>query len=341
MTAELRDNWGRKHDYLRVSVTDRCDLRCVYCMGPEGVTPLDHNEILSYEEISKVVQAGAELGIKSVRLTGGEPLVRKDLTVLVAKIATIPGITDLAMTTNGQLLPELAPQLKKAGLNRVNISLDSLNLRKFREITRCGDLEKTLKGLRAALDCGLKPVKINTVLMKGVNDREIAAFLKLAYEYPVELRFIEYMPLDEHDGKWQDKYLPVEVVTEKIRQLGYAMESSNEVSGFGPAQTYQVAGFAGTIGLIHPVSCDFCANCNRLRLTADGYLKPCLYWQEEMSVKPFLAEADLTGIKKLLQEALQYKRKRHAMERTFTDEANEEKDKLGIVKPRVMSKIGG
>jgi cyclic pyranopterin phosphate synthase len=332
VTAELRDRFGRKHDYLRVSVTDRCNLRCVYCMGPEGVPPLQHSDILSYEEILAVVKAGAELGMKSVRLTGGEPLVRKGIEDLVKKIALIPSITDLSMTTNGQLLAEMVLALKRAGLQRVNISLDTLDPQLFREITRCGDLEKTLEGIRAALDYGLNPVKINVVLMKGVNEQEIDAFVKLVCEYPLQLRFIEYMPLDAHDRKWKEKYLPLEVVKEKIKARGYVLEPCAQNSGFGPAEIYQSPHLQGTIGFIHPVSRHFCESCNRFRLTADGFIKPCLYWQEELSVKPFLHDG--RGLKEVLQKALEYKRQRHTMGLNLGDDGE-------IIKARGMSKIGG
>lgn len=332
MTKILADNFGRRHDYLRISVTDRCDLRCVYCMGPEGVEWLEHSRILSYEEIVQVVQAAAGLGITRIRLTGGEPLVRKHIEVLVRDIAGIPGITDLAMTTNGQLLADKASVLKAAGLKRVNISLDTLKPDLYRKITRCGDLEKTLAGIRAALTSGLSPVKINIVLMKGINDEEIRSFLRLALEYPLHLRFIEYMPLDSHDREWQDRYLPLETVTEEARAMGFALEPIGKDDCAGPASMYRIPGGLGAIGLIHPVSNHFCNKCNRLRLTADGYIKPCLYWQDELFLRPFIGDPE--GLKTLLQKALDYKRERHAMyEKTGGPSGGEE--------IRGMSRIGG
>jgi len=311
MAGQLADSYGRIHDYLRISVTDRCNLRCVYCMGPEGVKLLDHDEILSYEEILKIVEAGAALGVRKVRITGGEPLVRKGIAGLIERIAAVPGIADLALTTNGQLLPELGAELKKAGLQRVNISLDSLKPQVYREITRGGDLAKTLAAVETALSLGLTPVKINVVLMKDVNDREIADFLRLASAYPIHLRFIEYMPIDEHDACWQEKYLPLVKVTEEAAALGRPLTACAEGRGRGPAALYRLPGAAGLVGLIRPLSAHFCADCNRLRLTADGYLKPCLYWQEELAVRPALN--DRAALMRLLEEALRAKRKQHEM----------------------------
>ncbi len=332
MKKELVDRFGRKHDYLRVSVTDRCNLRCVYCMGPEGIQLIDHKNILRYEEIVKVIAAAAELGIERIRLTGGEPLVRLGIEELVAKIAAIPGIKDVAMTTNGILLAEKAKVLKEAGLNRVNISMDSLKPEVYREITRGGDLNKVWAGIKAALACGLSPVKINVVLMKDVNDNEIEDFLRLVLEYPLHLRFIEYMPLDSHDKDWKGKYLPLETVLEKSIALGCPLQPVEDNESSGPAEMYQLPGAPGLVGLIHPISCHFCDKCKRLRLTADGFIKPCLYWQGEFSVLPFLQ--DNMGLKGILQKALDYKKERHAM---YTE--NRDRQENGIV--RGMSKIGG
>lgn len=331
MQNKLIDKFGRFHDYLRISVTDRCNLRCTYCMGPDGVKLLKHSAILSYEEIIRVVTVAAELGIKKIRITGGEPLVRKGIEGLVAQIAEIPGIEDLSLTTNGLLLAEKAAELKKAGIKRVNISLDSLNPRVYREITRCGSLQKALEGIEAALEYGFHPVKINVVLMKGINDGEIEDFIKMVLQRPIDLRFIEYMHLDNHDKGWKDKYLSLDAVKEKALAMGYPLQPSNNKEGCGPAETYDLPGAQGSVGLIHPISGHFCSKCNRLRLTADGYLKPCLFWQEEIAVRPVLKDYD--ALKELMGRVLQNKRERHSM--SADDECSWDEV------PRAMSKIGG
>jgi cyclic pyranopterin phosphate synthase len=336
---QLVDSFGRKHDYLRVSVTDRCDLRCVYCMGPEGVTLLEHSQILSYEEIIRIIKAGAALGISKIRLTGGEPLVRKGIENLVAGIAAIDGINDLALTTNGQCLSELGASLKKAGLRRVNISLDSLRPQVYKEITRGGDLEKTLRAVRTALELGLEPVKINVVLMKDVNDGEIRDFLKLAFEYPVQLRFIEYMPLDKHDSLWAEKYLPLTEVLHTALALGTPLIETEEPGGFGPAAIYRMLGAQGSIGLIRPISGLFCQTCNRLRLTADGFLKPCLYWGEELPLRPVIN--DPTALSSVLGKALRVKREQHGMTAGGGISNSSDQRLTCEQQLRGMSKIGG
>ncbi|MGM0688978.1 MAG: GTP 3',8-cyclase MoaA [Bacillota bacterium] len=329
----LIDTHGRKHDYMRISVTDRCNLRCIYCMGDEGIVQLPHSEILSYEEILKVITAGAELGISKLRITGGEPLVRKDIVNLIDRIAAIPGINDLAMTTNGILLHHYAAALKKAGLNRVNISLDTLNPDRYREITRCGELKQALKGIKSALEHGLNPVKLNTVLMKGINDNEVLDFLKLTLEKPLHVRFIEYMPIGDHSRCYRDYYLPLSFIEETARNSGLQLLPVPLPGGAGPAESYTIPGSMGTIGLIHPISKHFCDSCNRLRLTAEGNLKACLYWQEESPVRPVID--DKKALQALIQEVLNGKPVEHQMDSDGT---------CGSVKPgtmRGMSKTGG
>ena len=238
----LIDLYGRKHNYLRISVTDRCNLRCLYCMGPEGVKLIPHRRILTYEEILEVVKAGAALGISKVRLTGGEPLVRKGLLHLVEEISRVPGIIDLAMTTNGILLPDFAGPLKEAGLQRVNISLDSLKPAVYRKITRGGELARALAGIEAALAAGLKPVKINIVLMKGINHREVPAFLKLALEKELHLRFIEYMPIGAQGSEHQKYYLPLSYVEEQAARIGLPLSPVESPAGAGPAENFSLPG---------------------------------------------------------------------------------------------------
>lgn len=329
----LIDLYGRKHDYLRISVTDRCNLRCLYCMGPEGVQAIPHDQILSYEEILEVVRAGAGLGINRIRLTGGEPLVRKGLPQLINRINEVPGIHDLSMTTNGLLLPEYARSLKEAGLQRVNISLDSLKPAVYRKITRCGELHQALAGIEAALEAGLKPVKINIVLMKGINHREVPAFLKMALERELHLRFIEYMPIGSQGIEHQNYYLPVSYVMEQAERLGLRLAPTESPAGAGPAENFSLPGGRGTIGLIHAISRHFCGSCNRLRLTAEGHLKSCLYWQEERSIRPALGNSAAMG--ELLQDVVRLKPEKHRMS------VQKSAGSLTLQAMRGMSKIGG
>lgn len=329
----LIDAQGRKHDYLRISVTDRCNLRCRYCMGEEGVEQLTHNDILSYEDIVKVVTAGAELGLAKIRITGGEPLVRNGIISLVEKIAAIDGITDLSMTTNGILLPRYAQDLKNAGLNRVNISLDSLNPERYHLITRCGELKQVLKGIETALELNLHPVKLNVVLMKGLNDDEVIDFLQLIINKPLHVRFIEYMPIGDQDNSRRDLYLPLNFIENTAEKAGLPLKPAPLPGGAGPAEAYTIPGSMGTIGLIHPISKHFCNSCNRLRLTADGKLKACLYWQDELPVKPVINDHE--ALKRLIRTTLAGKPVEHQMAAQGF---------CGAVKPeamRSMSKIGG
>jgi GTP 3',8-cyclase len=329
----LIDQFGRNHDYLRISVTDRCNLRCLYCMGEEGIEQVAHQAILSYEKITAVVRAGAELGISKIRLTGGEPLVRKNLTDLVQSIKAIPGIKDLALTTNGILLSEQAAGLKQAGLDRVNISLDSLKPEVYRQTTRCGELNMVLDGIDKALALDLKPVKINTVLMKGINETEVLDFIRLTLNKPLHVRFIEYMPIGDHDQQYKDHYLPLSYVEEIAAQAGLPLTPAPLPGGAGPAEAYTVKGGKGTVGLIRPISRHFCDKCNRLRLTAEGNLKACLYWQDEYSVKAVINDHE--ALKKLIIKVLSGKPVEHQM---VADGS------CGSVKPgamRTMSKTGG
>ncbi|NLY37820.1 MAG: GTP 3',8-cyclase MoaA [Firmicutes bacterium] len=329
----LIDRFGRAHDYLRISVTDRCNLRCIYCMGPEGVKHIPHQEILTYEEILQIVAVGAELGIKKIRITGGEPLVRKGVVSLVEGIARIPGISDIAMTTNGILLPHYAAALKKAGLKRVNISLDSMREEVFKKITRRGDLRAVQEGIKASLEVGLQPVKINTVLMKGINHTEVADFLRLAQEYPLYVRFIEYMPIGDHDRKYGRRYLPLSYVKETAASMGLPLIPADPPAGAGPAESFTLPGGKGGIGLIHPISRHFCHSCNRLRLTADGRLKACLYWQEEIPLRP--AAGDRAALRELFRQVVGSKARQHLMSASAQH---------GPVSPglmRNMSKTGG
>lgn len=279
------DTYNRNIDYLRISVTDLCNLRCRYCMPEEGVNKRDHEDILSIEEIIKVAEAAAKIGIQKVRITGGEPLVRRGILELCRKISDIPGIRELAVTTNGIPLADMASDLKDAGVGRVNISLDTLNPEKYAFMTRGGDISKVFSGIRAAMDAGLAPIKLNAVLIGGFNDNEIADFAELTRWYDIEVRFIELMPIGEGAAFWKTGYLPGSTVLEKLPELVPVDEQ-----GEGVARLFKIPGAAGRVGLINPVSSHFCKSCNRLRLTADGMLKPCLHSGIEIPVRGLSGE---------------------------------------------------
>jgi GTP 3',8-cyclase len=281
----LRQDRGRRVDYLRLSITDRCNMRCVYCMPAAGVPPRTHDEILSYEQMLVFTRAALEVGISKVRVTGGEPLVRKGCVEFVRGLAALPGLDDLMLTTNGLLLPRFAADLKAAGLRRVNISIDSLEPRRFARLSRGGRLEEALAGLDAAFAAGFSPVKVNALLLEGIED-EIDGFVALTRERPVHVRFIEYMPLDRRLSV-EESFVPSPMILERLR-AHYELEPAGGPQGYGPARYYRVPGAAGTIGFIAGVSDHFCADCNRLRLTADGRLKTCLFGGGELDVRPLL-----------------------------------------------------
>lgn len=334
MPKQLVDKYGRVHDYLRISVTDRCNLRCVYCMPEKGMTFEPDHRILRYEEITEVVKALAPLGVRKLRITGGEPLVRKGLDRLIAMLSAIPGIEDIALSTNGIYLASFAPALKAAGLTRVNISLDSLVPERYARITRGGDVSKVLKGLEASRLAGFHPIKLNVVLMKGVNDDEVESFLRMTFEQPIHIRFIEYMPIGYEGAGWKAGYMPLTHVLETCERLGWPYTASREVYGNGPAESYRLEGAAGTFGLIHPVSDHFCGSCNRLRLTADGNIKPCLYWADEYHVRKHIGDA--AAIAALFMKALDAKPETHEMAKALSGERMSHFPTL-----RRMSQIGG
>lgn len=288
LKPELRDRFGRQIIYLRISVTDRCNFRCVYCMPDEGVMLHHHQDIMRYEEIAEVVRVAAEHGVRAVRLTGGEPLVRKDLPTLVDRIAHTPGITDVSLTTNGMLLEELASPLAAAGLNRVNVSMDTIQPEKFHHITRYGSFEKVWRGILAAEANGLKPIKINAVVMRGVNDDELTDLAKLSMVHPWHIRFIELMPVNNQVPWGPDfpdpnkAYFSVQEMKKVLEPLG--LEPTVPDVGYGPAREFRLKGGIGSVGFISPLGEHFCHECNRLRLTADGNLRPCLLSDIEISL---------------------------------------------------------
>ncbi|MGD1120103.1 MAG: GTP 3',8-cyclase MoaA [Dehalococcoidales bacterium] len=306
----LSDSFQRPINYLRISVTDRCNLRCVYCMPPEGITLMSHYDILSYEEIYTLVKAAAELGINKVRLTGGEPLVRAGLPDLVQLIAGIDSINDISLTTNGILLAKYAAELEDAGLMRVNVSLDTLKPERFRQITRCGELADTLKGIEAAKEAGLTPVKINMVVMAGVNDDEIPDFARKTVSDGWNVRFIEQMPVNSAPLS-EARFYSVNDMRKRIEPLGKLEPVKFEV-GNGPAKYFCLPGATGTIGFITPVTEHFCYQCNRLRLTADGKLRLCLLNEDEIDLKePLRSGASVAELKTLIENAIARKPKSH------------------------------
>jgi cyclic pyranopterin phosphate synthase len=278
------DAFGRKINYLRISVTDRCNLRCVYCMPEEGIKLFPHSEILTYEEIIKIVKASRKIGIDKIRITGGEPLIRKNLPYLIEKINEIVGINDLAITTNGILLWKLLPQLKKAGLKRVNISLDSLKKDRFYKITKQDALDDVIKSIEKCLEESIMPIKINMVVIKGINHDEIIDFAKITRNKPIIVRFIEYMPWGNLN-KWDKERIINANEIKSIIEKEFGKIIPVSTSSTGPAVNYHINGFKGYIGFITPLSEHFCGNCNRIRLTADGKLRLCLFSQNEIDIK--------------------------------------------------------
>lgn len=275
----MLDRYGRNITYLRLSVTELCNLRCRYCMPAGGVCKKAHEEMLTEEEIVLAVETAAELGVNKLRITGGEPLVKKNILSICERTAAVPGIREVCITTNGVLLPELAKPLREAGVKRLNISLDTLDEEKFRYITRLGSLETVLRGIEAALEAGYEKIKLNAVLIGGFNDGEIAPLAELTRRWPVDLRFIELMPMLESSEFGPEAFIPCERVLQTLPEL------EEEPRDGGVAKLYRLPGAQGRIGLISPLSSHFCGECNRIRLTADGKLKPCLHGKAEFPIK--------------------------------------------------------
>ena len=329
-SVALLDRYQRPITYLRLSVTDRCNLRCVYCMPAEGIHLRRHDEILRYEEIVRVVRTAVGMGICFVRLTGGEPLARKGLADLVRMLRAIPGLEELTMTTNGTLLGAQAQALAEAGLDRVNISLDTLCPARFRRITRLGELRDVLAGIEAAEEAGLVPIKLNTVVARGLNDDEVAELARLTLEHPWHVRFIELMPLGSGVAWGEDRCVPAYKVRQRIEAALGPLSSAQGPSGRGPARTFQLESGLGTVGFITPWSEHFCSSCNRLRLTADGQLRPCLLSEVEVDLRgPLRTGAGEVELRRLIERAVELKPMGHHLE------------ELGGPQGRVMSEIGG
>lgn len=315
----MNDTLGRKITYLRLSVTDLCDLRCIYCMPEHGVPKCAHSEICSLEELCDIAAAAVSLGVRKVRITGGEPLVRRGVVSLCRMLRALPGLEELCLTTNGVRLPELAAPLREAGVDRLNISLDTLRPERYRSITRIGELSSVLRGLDAAEAAGFSHTKLNCVLMGGVNDDEIEDFVRLTQARPLSVRFIELMPMGAC-AKWEKaRFLPAGAVLDRVPELEPAGTD-------GVSRLYRIPGAAGTVGLIEPMSHAFCAECSRIRITADGKLKPCLHADTEIALRGLHGEALLDAIR----QGIARKPERHALMRDGQSHAG-----------RCMSEIGG
>jgi len=324
----LKDQYQRTINYLRISITDRCNLRCQYCMPEEGIPLIPHDTILRYEEILRLVRVYAKAGISKIRLTGGEPLVRKGILDFVSELGQIPGIDDLSMTTNGVLFKQFAEPLKKAGLTRINISLDTLIPEKFYTITRRDKFREVWSGIEEALKVGFSPVKLNVVAINGTNHNEVLDFARLSQRLPLSVRFIEYMPAG--DGHWNpDLVCTANKMKQQIEEIGELVYIEEESTG--PAVRYRFKKSPGEIGFINPISCHFCKTCNRIRLTPDGNLRPCLFSDDEIDLKPFLrgncSDDTLLGA---LHQALAMKPEKHQITKIQFKKCQ-----------RTMSAIGG
>ena len=311
MKRVLKDKFGRVIDYLRISITDHCNLRCLYCVTDQ-ISWVPHEEILRFEEIVKIVSAFTKAGIRKIRITGGEPLMRKGLPEFIAKLSDLSGVDDLSLTTNGVLLKQFAGALKEAGLKRINVSLDTLKPDLYKTITGRDFFRQVWEGIETARTVGLSPVKINVVAMKGYNEDEILDFARLTLETPYVVRFIEYMPVNETwDGH---NFLSVGDIKAKIETV-YSLEPIDGTHNNGPARVFKIPGGKGEIGLISPLSNHFCGTCNRLRLTADGHLRPCLFSDTEVDIKtPLRSGADEAALRKILHETLTLKPRQHHMQ---------------------------
>lgn len=314
----MLDGEGRLIEYLRLSVTDRCNCRCTYCMPAGGVPMLGHKDILSFEELTEVVTACAQLGVRKVRLTGGEPLVRRGLPELVRMIRAVPGVEELAMTTNATLLAPVAAELHHAGLDRLNVSLDTLDAARYADLTRGGSLEDALAGLAAARDAGFSRTKVNCVLMGGVNDADVPRLAELARTEPIDVRFIELMPMGPCAGWPKARFIPAETVLEVVPGLVPLRRD-------GVAELWHALGWAGNVGLIRPMSHRFCDGCSRIRVTADGRLKPCLHSAAEIPLRGLHGEALLAELRRGIAAKPAY----HHMDQDHASQSARDMNEIG------------
>ena len=309
MADAMQDGFGRRIEYLRISVTDKCNLRCVYCMPEEGLPWLRRDEILSYEEIAQVVRVMAGVGLRKVRITGGEPLVRRDLPALVRMIRAVPEIEDVSLSTNAVLLEEYADELRAAGVDRVNVSLDSLRPERIDAISRReGSAEAIFRGLAAAERAGFAPIKVNCVVMRGRNDDEVADFAAITRERPWHVRFIEVMPTGDNLGVSADEFVSSDEMLARIAETG-DLQPVRGPAGNGPARYFAFPGAAGTVGVITPMSHNYCDRCNRMRLTADGQLRPCLFGHIQTNLRDPLRRGE--PLEPLIRHTLAIKPERH------------------------------
>jgi len=311
MSAALKDQFGRSIEYLRISVTDRCNFRCLYCMPAEGLPWLPKAEILSYEEIAGVVGQLAPLGLRRVRITGGEPTIRPNLAELVRLLRAVPEIEDIALSTNGARLPELARELRDAGLDRINMSADSLRPDRIAKIARRNLAFDPVTSALASERAGLAPIKINVVVMRSINDDEIEDFARLTLHHPWHVRFIELMPVGEMSGLTWEHIVPSDEVLSRIASLGALAKDGGPPLGNGPAAYYRLSGAQGTVGVITPMTHTYCASCNRVRLTADGRLRTCLFGDHEVLLRDALRHHE--PLEPLFRQALADKPKEHAL----------------------------
>ena len=311
----LVDPFGRTISYMRISVTDRCNLRCVYCLPAQGIALKSHDAMLTYEEIAAVAGAAGRMGIRRIRLTGGEPLVRRGVAHLVQMLKALPGIEEVSLTTNGVLLEQMAPELAQAGLDRVNVSLDTLDPARYARLTRGGQVERAWRGIAAAEAAGLTPIKINVVAVRGLNDDELPTLARLTLEHAWHVRIIELMPVGDPQMWGEDlpdpqhAYLPLREIRTILEPLGMSEEKA--APGGGPARSFRLPGALGTVGLISPRGEHFCDRCNRLRLTADGFLRPCLLGEREVEVRGALRRGE--PIEPLLAQAVSLKPEKHEL----------------------------
>jgi cyclic pyranopterin phosphate synthase len=327
----LFDPFNRRLNYLRISLTDRCNLRCVYCMPEQGVPKLFHEDILTYEELLRLTRLSVRLGIEKIRLTGGEPLIRKNIVNLIKDLREIPAIKDISLTTNGVLLAEKVQSLWDAGIRRINISLDTLNPQNYARITRFDYFDRVWEGIQEAEQIGFSPIKINVVALQGINDDEILSFGRLSYEKPYHVRFIEFMPVGNDNGWNTERFLSSEETLKKLQTLGPLFPVNGQGLD-GPAKRMAYAGARGEIGLISPISEHFCPSCNRLRLTAEGRLMVCLFSDYETDLRtPMRQGASDAELEAVIQTAIAQKPKEHPV-------------RLNALQRkclRQMSKIGG
>jgi len=325
---QLIDSHGRNINYLRMSVTDRCNMRCFYCMPEEGIADKGHHAVLSYEELLLVAETAVGLGVEKIRITGGEPLVRNGIVGFLSRLALIPGLRNLALTTNGLMLSQMAGDLYMSGVQRLNVSLDSLNAENFARITRGGDLKRVLAGLDAAEKAGFQPPKINVVIMRGVNDNEILDFAEMTLSHGNSVRFIEYMPAVKED-EWQRYYISGSEILERIAAR-HTLEALDKIHLAGPSQDYRIPGALGSIGIITAVSGHFCGACNRIRTTSTGQAIGCLFADNETDLIPWLRPPDPQGLARVLKEIVSGKPERHGISQDGYGHKN-----------FTMSKIGG